>query len=421
MSVIQEKNKKKWTKDGRSWYYDVYYIDITGIRREKKSKLYASKSIAKEEERKFLNTIYDHKVNITNMTFKDLYDSFYEYKKDKVRDSTIKTYRDRIIYLEILQNIKLKDLNIQHIEMWKRKMNEFPLALSYKNDIFKFVKAILNYGTKFYDFNFSQVYNKMEKFSDPNELPKEMLFYTFKEFSQFISVEKDLKWKTLFETLYYMGLRKGELRGLQWKDVNFEKKTINITKQIPSIYNNKSYKITPLKTKKSNRELPLNSIVYNDLKLLFEENNKYSNFSSEWFVFGNIFPIAKEPIRDRKKIICSQSGVKEIRIHDFRHSCASLLINNGANITIVAKYLGHTKIDETLNTYAHMFKSKLEDIVNLIDNIANEKTIKIDQNNLEENFENKVIDLVNSLLTKGYSGESITKVLKEFEANFIKK
>ena len=56
----------------------------------------------------------------------------------------------------------------------------------------------------------------------------------------------------------------------------------------------------------------------------------------------------------------------KFRIHDFRHSCASLLINNGANITMVAKYLGHTKIDETLNTYSHMFKNKLNDIVNTI-------------------------------------------------------
>lgn len=65
-----------------------------------------------------------------------------------------------------------------------------------------------------------------------------------------------------------------------------------------------------------------------------------------------------------------KQGIKQIRIHDFRHSCASLLINNGANITIVAKYLGHTKIDETLNTYSHMYKNKLNDIVNTINNLT---------------------------------------------------
>lgn len=63
------------------------------------------------------------------------------------------------------------------------------------------------------------------------------------------------------------------------------------------------------------------------------------------------------------------AGLKQIRIHDFRHSCASLLINNGANIMIVAKYLGHAKIDETLNTYSHLFKNKMDDIVNMMNHL----------------------------------------------------
>ena len=59
--------------------------------------------------------------------------------------------------------------------------------------------------------------------------------------------------------------------------------------------------------------------------------------------------------------------VKDIRIHDFRHSGASLLIDSGANITLVAKYLGHTKIDETLNTYSHMYQNRLDTIVSIIE------------------------------------------------------
>ncbi len=56
-----------------------------------------------------------------------------------------------------------------------------------------------------------------------------------------------------------------------------------------------------------------------------------------------------------------------IRLLDFRHSCASLLINEGANIQVVAKYLGHAKIEETLKTYAHLFISTLDEIVDIID------------------------------------------------------
>ena len=71
----------------------------------------------------------------------------------------------------------------------------------------------------------------------------------------------------------------------------------------------------------------------------------------------------------RKKLNAEKAGVKVIRLHDFRHSCASLLINNGASVTLVAKYLGHTKVDETLNTYSHMFHSKLDELVNTINQL----------------------------------------------------
>ena len=72
---------------------------------------------------------------------------------------------------------------------------------------------------------------------------------------------------------------------------------------------------------------------------------------------------------EEKNKNCKLAGVKQIRIHDFRHSCASLLINSGATINVVAKYLGHTKIDETLNTYSHLFRNQMNEIINIIDNL----------------------------------------------------
>ena len=86
-------------------------------------------------------------------------------------------------------------------------------------------------------------------------------------------------------------------------------------------------------------------------------------------MFGDIQPIHPDVLRRKKNKLAEKAGVKQIRIHDFRHSCASLLINNGANVTMVAKYLGHSKIDETLNTYSHVFQNKLDDIVNTLDNL----------------------------------------------------
>lgn len=92
-------------------------------------------------------------------------------------------------------------------------------------------------------------------------------------------------------------------------------------------------------------------------------------FNDDYFVIGDAFPVASNTITSRKNRNCKLSNVPQTRIHDFRHSCASLLVNNGANITVVAKYLGHTKIEETLNTYTHLFNSALNEVVELIDKL----------------------------------------------------
>ena len=84
-------------------------------------------------------------------------------------------------------------------------------------------------------------------------------------------------------------------------------------------------------------------------------------------MFGNIAPLSATTLLDRKTKNAFMARVKDIRIHDFRHSCASLLIDSGTKITLVAKHLGHTKIDETLNTYSHMYQNKLDTIVNIIE------------------------------------------------------
>ena len=92
-------------------------------------------------------------------------------------------------------------------------------------------------------------------------------------------------------------------------------------------------------------------------------------FSEEWFVFGNELPFRETTIQMRKNKYCKLAKVKQIRIHDFRHSCASFLINNGASIVLVSKYLGHSKISITLDTYTHLYKNELLEVSNIIDTL----------------------------------------------------
>lgn len=370
--AVKQVNKDKRTKDGRSWYFYTPVKDqLTGKSKKYNSKLYATKNEALKAEREFKLSVEKKQINITDMTFKDLYESFYDYKQDKVKSTTLRTYRQRVVYLQVLDKVKIRDFNVKHYQEWRSTIAKLPLEVKTKNGFHKFFKEILNYGTKWYDFNFTSIYNKMEKFENPNALPKEMKFYTYEEFIKFISVEDDLKFKTMFEVLYYCGLRRGELRGLTWDNFDIERKEISIVKNVVNEDGDCGYwKLTTPKTRTSTRTIPIPDCLYNELKLYKEKCKKQQyGWTEKFFIFGDNNPIHPDAMRRRKKRNAELAEIKEIRLHDFRHSCASLLINNGANIMIVAKYLGHAKIDETLNTYAHMFKSSMNEVVNMLNQL----------------------------------------------------
>jgi integrase len=366
------------TKDGRMWEFYFSYRDVFGERKSYHSKKYMTKEEAEEACRikmsilKYKTSPYDN----PDITFGELYQSFREFQEDKVKYSTKKGYSANIRYFRKFLNIKVKDLNIEMFEQWHKDMNQKEYADRTKNGALKFLKTVLNYGMKWYNSDCKPFYMRLYGFRDPNKLPDEMDFYTISEFRQFISVEDDLKYRCLFKVLYYCGLRMGEMRGLTWDNIDFKFKTIRVNKNVVKYGSNgKSYTLTSPKTLKSIRTLPLPDGLLNELYLYKQERIKDKKFEETWFVFGAEDPIPETTVRYRKNDNAKKAKVKQIRIHDFRHSCVSLLINSGANITLVATYMGHSKIDETLNTYAHLYRNTLDGIVNIMNDVDSSETL----------------------------------------------
>ena len=369
--------EKDWTKDGRKYYFVVSYKNALGERKKYHSKKYHTKFDAYEAERTFILSRKKSLVD-TTITFRELYNLFYDFQKDKVKASTRRNYKNKIVHLEPFMDKKIYELNIDLYMQWRNELNQSHLATRTKTDILKFFKSILNFGTRWYDYDFRDMYNKIIGFKKPDELPKEMDYYTLKEFIKFISVEEDLRYRCLFMCLYFCGLRMGELRGLTWDCVDFEKNSIRVNKNIVDVKDKKKpYTITSPKTLKSRRTIPLCNCLSEGLKKYKSECEKYYHFNKDWFVFGNIDPVASSTVRDRNARNASLANIKQIRIHDFRHSCVSFLIDQGANITLVASYMGHTKIDETLNTYAHLYRNTLEGIVDMMDEKIKDFNIEI--------------------------------------------
>ena len=201
-----------------------------------------------------------------------------------------------------------------------------------------------------------------------------MNYYTPEEFKQFLSVIDDLLYKTFFKTLYYCGLRRGEIRGLQWKHIDFANKKLHVKQQVmnpPKNNANCEWFICDTKTPSSKRTLPLSEDLLKDLKELKEQMKFYDKFNENWFVFGDSGPMSQHQMNYHNKIYAKEAGVKQLRLHDFRHSCASVLIHGKTPIPVVSNYLGHSDSTETLETYTHMFEEDLNEVPKYIDALFN--------------------------------------------------
>lgn len=361
--------KSEMTKDGRCWIFKTKYINLSGEKKDYSSKKYKTKKEAQEAERLFLLSLTD-KFDYNDMTFGDLYNKYIEYKKDKAKQTTMHSYYKRWEHLSDLKGVRLSSFNSSHYELWRKKILNMNISDEYRNDIQKFLKILLNFATKYYGMNFNEVYNKISNFKDPNApVKEEMKFFTWEEYKLFREVEDELLYQCAFDILYFCGLRRGELVGLNWTNVDLIRKEIKIRDNAVRDYENGGYTITSPKTKRSVRTIPLTSQLVEELKQLKEESKKIYGFKNTWYVLGYDEPIPFSRLLNRKNRNCELAGVQQIRLHDFRHSCASLLISQGANITLVARFLGHTKIDETLNTYSHFFKSDLDSLVLSFENL----------------------------------------------------
>lgn len=378
MSVRQLKENKR-TRDGRAWVFIQYSKGLDGKRHQYQSQAYFTKEEATKAELEYLDKYKDVEVN-PHMTFKEAYTLYYEYQKDKIKDSTLKTYRDRIKYMGLLDNIELVNLNWEHYQKWRSQMNKTNLCDKYKTDIQKFIKQVLNFAEKQWDFNLRKFYNKLEPFKTPGAIKKEMDFYEPQEFFQYISVIDDLRDKCLFETLYYCGLRRSEARGLQWRHIDFKNHTLTIAQQVLNLAGNNassSWYIASPKTESSNRTIPVPEVLLKDLAELKKSNERFSKFKQTWFVFGDDVPITYHQIYSRNNNYCKKAGLRHIRIHDFRHSCASALISAAAPITAVSNYLGHSETTETLETYTHLVKKDYANVPKFFDSLEkdfNEKS-----------------------------------------------
>ena len=360
--------KKKQLKSGVKYCFTLRYNDIYGNTKQYTSKGYDTKKEAELEEAKFRIKVKENKVSVSNITFNQIMVEYIEYQKSRIKVQTIRKITNQLRVLDPLGSIKINNFNMQTWKQFQLYLEQKNYSIDYKNQIVGLLKRLIRYSNRFYNTSDSMI-KYIESYKRVNEIKKEMQFFTCEEFQKFISVVDEKDYKLFYEFLYYLGLRQGECTALTWNDINFTKKEVSINKTLTTKLKGQLYTVSSTKTKNSNRTLPIPLKLIKPLQDRKEEAKKKKYFKEEWFVFGDELPFRETTIQVKKNKYCKLANVKQIRIHDFRHSCASFLINKGASIVLVSKYLGHSKISITLDTYTHLYKNELLEVSNMIDTI----------------------------------------------------
>ncbi|MBD5170101.1 MAG: site-specific integrase [Oscillibacter sp.] len=183
---------------------------------------------------------------------------------------------------------------------------------------------------------------------------------------QLTSFLREAKESGVFE-LYYIelatGLRRGELLGLKWEDIDLEQGNLRVHRQIARI--NGEIVEAPLKTKNAYRTLPLSA----DAVGVLREQKKKSGNSPYVFPSPTGGPISPDSVLHMLHRVLKRAGLSKVRFHDLRHTFATLALQNGVDIKTVSGMLGHYSAGFTLDTYTHVTTSAKKEAANTMGSI----------------------------------------------------
>ena len=344
---------EKDKKTGK-WLIQYRYTDWQGKRRKSTKRGFATKREAEEWLRNFLIT---QKADF-DMKFEDFWKMYCADMETRLREHTMRT-KKYIVELKILPYFgdkRVNDITAADIRQWQNELIKMGYSPTYLKTINNQLSAIFNYAVRYYDLKSNPC---VKAGSMGKSKAEEMDFWTGEEFRKFIDsvMNKRLSYMA-FMTLYWTGMRMGELLALNPKDIDLEKRTISITKSYQRL--GKKDVITPPKTSKSKRVITIPEFLAADIK-------DYMDSLYDLQENDRLFPITKYYLEHEMQRGIKESGVKRIRVHDLRHSHASMLIELGFSPLEIANRLGHEKVETTLNTYAHLYPNKQTKLAERLD------------------------------------------------------
>lgn len=301
-----------------------------------------------------------------------------------LRYNTIKQYEQvtQQYILPALGNFPIRDIKPEQIQRLYNNMVKKGFGLRTVQLVHSVLHRALVHGVKLGLLS----RNPDDATTPPKPKRKEMRFLDENQVQQFLIVAKAQNDR--FYTLYYLaiatGMRQGELLGLKWADLDWEKGELTVRRQLTKKKGG-GFELTAPKTKAGIRPISLGN---NALEVLREHREaqllERQAIGVHWQDQGLVFTSSIGTPIDRSnmcwffKALLKNAGLPDIRFHDLRHTAASLMLNNGIPLIVVSRRLGHAQPSITLDVYGHLIPGKQQEAASLMDDLLTPIQFKFD-------------------------------------------
>lgn len=341
-------------KERDTWFCKFNYKDWRDETKTKLKRGFRTKKEAQEWEREFLQVQQAD----MDMEFSKFVDVYFTDKAPRLKERTIETKRimldTRII--PYFGKLRMNAIKPADIMKWQNDMMDQGYKPTYLRMLQNQVTAVFNHAERFYGLKDNPC-KKIDKMGKANA--RELNFWTKEEYDRFIQNfdEKEEMYRLMYQMLFWLGCRVGELLAICYGDINFKEKTVSITKTY--YRRNKTDYITAPKTESSNRIVTMPDFLVEELKA-------YTDKRYELKAEERIFMVTDRAVQKKMKQKADKLNLKHIRVHDLRHSHIAFLIEKGTQPLIISKRVGHDSVTTTMNIYGHLYPDKQKQLADML-------------------------------------------------------
>jgi len=349
-------------KDGR--YEGRYLVGYTPDGKRKYRSVYAKSYQETKEKLIRLKSEKQHFRSSGNLTVGILFEEWLCSAKLRIKSSTYANYRmkaEKHISPEF-GGLRYENLSASMIQDFIQKKISSGLSAKYVSDIVIVFKTMAKYISRVHGFR-----NPLADVILPKSQRKEMHLFSEKQQKQLCSCLMRNQNPTSLCILIsmHMGLRIGEICGLQWSDIDFEKQILTVRRTVQRIQLQTGTKLLTdaPKTNGSLRSVPIPEFLINFLK-------KFRNQDNFYLLSGTEQPAEPRTLQRRFKAILKKANLPSLNYHSLRHMFATNCIKAGFDLKTLSEILGHASVETTLKLYVHSSMERKIECMNKLKLVA---------------------------------------------------